>query len=691
MLAQKHLATLAESGITPEYAVLRGYDTITDRQRLTDIHIARAARNCVPGLLIPLLGIDGTTWGYQYRPDEPRVNGNGRPVKYETPFKQGNHLDIPPGVAEKLADPNVPLWFTEGTKKADCGALQGLCIVALTGVWNWKCTNGQGGKGVALPDFHDIPFKSANDTPRRIIIAYDGDVWRNENVQKASRAFADYLTFKGAQVEYLCLPDTDQKTGLDDYLTEHTIDDLWQLVKTEPPVLLEGDSMLCAPTHQSEKVAAQPIALDKLRERFLHWFGKDYDLDSIYAVLAAAAVEQLDGDPVWLLIVSGPGAAKTETVAALKNCDGALQVSTISSVGALLSATARKERAKDATGGLLKELEPRGIMVIKDLTSILSLQPNLRGPILAALREVYDGSYIRDAGVDGGRKIPWHGRIAVVGAVTTAWDQAHTAISAMGDRFVLLRVDSNQNRLASGRRTIQNTSHENQMRDELAELAAGVIAGIDTTTAPELTEDEQEAILAAADLVTRARTAVEVDYRGGVIDAHAPEMPTRFARQLAQVLRGAVAIGLDRAEGMRLAIRCARDSMPPLRLDIIEDLAGHPHSTPTEVRRRLGKPRATVDRQLQALHILDVVSLDELEYFNSTHWHYTLIDGIDPAVLDPETVTSFITTGTYTHREECQPVETARPTDTQTLHTTTNKTGNGPPPCLCVCGRRAYS
>ena len=53
--------------------------------------------------------------------------------------------------------------------------------------------------------------------------------------------------------------------------------------------------------------------------------------------------------------------------------------------------------------------------------------------------------------------------------------------------------------------------------------------------------------------------------------------------------------------------------MPPLRLAIIDDIADHPWSTPTEVRKRLGKPRATVDRQLQALHILGVADLEEIE------------------------------------------------------------------------------
>ena len=111
--------------------------------------------------------------------------------------------------------------------------------------------------------------------------------------------------------------------------------------------------------------------------------------------------------------------------------------------------------------------------------------------------------------------------------------------------------------------------------------------------------------------MTLVRTGVDYDYRGDVIDADAPEMPTRFAKQLAQIVRGGVAIGMDRDDALRLAIRCARDSMPPLRLAILQDVAAHPYTRTKEVRKRLGKPRATVDRQLQALQILDVLDLDE--------------------------------------------------------------------------------
>lgn len=385
---------------------------------------------------------------------------------------------------------------------------------------------------------------------------------------------------------------------------------------------------------------APTMTLAQARAVFAKWLGDEYDHDALDVMLAAAAVERFDdgSDPLWLLIVSGSGNAKTETVQSLSGVD-AIVTSAISSEAALLSATSQKERAKDATGGLLRKLGDRGVLVIKDVTSILSMNRDLRARVLAALREVYDGSWYREVGTDGGKTIPWHGRIAVIGAVTTAWDTAHQVISSMGDRFVLIRLDSTTGRQRAGRRAIGNTGDEKIMRTELADAVAGVIVGMNTTPIT-ITDDETDVLLAAADLVTLARTAVECDYAGNVIDAHAPEMPTRFAKQLTQIVRGAVAVGVDRGAALRLAIRCARDSMPPLRLAIIDDLAKHPNSSTGDVRKRLDKPRSTVDRQLQSLHMLGVLTVDEHEYSanGKSRWFYSLADGIDPSALNTKKV-----------------------------------------------------
>jgi hypothetical protein len=378
-----------------------------------------------------------------------------------------------------------------------------------------------------------------------------------------------------------------------------------------------------------------PCTLDQVHKVFRKWFGKEYDTDVIDAVACTAAAERLAGDPLWLLVISGPGNTKTESVSSLSGA-GAYITSTISSEGALLSATSRKSRAKSATGGLLRKIGDHGLLVIKDVTSILSADRNTRAGVLAALREIYDGRWERNVGTDGGMSLLWTGRIAVVGAVTTAWDAAHAVISVMGDRFVSIRSDSTVGRSKAGRQAIKNTGSEITMRAELAAAVGGLIAHIATDQTWQIDDNEIERLIKAADIVTYARTAVERDFRGDIIDSHAPEMPTRFAKQLAQMVRGGLALGMSRGTALQLALRCARDSIPQLRLEILLELAGNPRSRVIDVVRNIAKPYRTIRRELEGLHILGLLRCDEEQAETDekkTVWRYSLADGFDRATL----------------------------------------------------------
>jgi len=128
----------------------------------------------------------------------------------------------------------------------------------------------------------------------------------------------------------------------------------------------------------------------------------------------------------------------------------------------------------------------------------------------------------------------------------------------MGDRFALVRVDSGQGRMAAGRQALRNVGAETRMRAELAEIVGRLLRHADIV-GPELGDDTAEELLAVADLVTLARTAVEKDYKGTVLEAHAPEAPTRFTKMLGQIVRGGITLGLDLEHCKRLAFRVARD------------------------------------------------------------------------------------------------------------------------------------
>src|SRR5262245_642140 len=109
--------------------------------------------------------------------------------------------------------------------------------------------------------------------------------------------------------------------------------------------------------------------LQAVHGTFRRWLGSGYDMDLLDVVLASTASNLLRGDPLWLMIVGGSGSGKTETAQSLVGC-GAHLISSISSEGALLSASSG-EKARDATGGLLMKVGSHGLVVIKDFTTIL--------------------------------------------------------------------------------------------------------------------------------------------------------------------------------------------------------------------------------------------------------------------------------------------------------------------------------
>ena len=177
---------LEESGIDQDVVDTRGYRTVATKAELRKLGFAETQCNA-PGLLIPAYNPHGDIATYQYRPDQPRIDKDGKPVKYETPKSSRMVLDVHPFTREMLGDPSVPLFITEGIKKGDALVSRGLCTVALLGVWNWRGRNGQGGK-VALPEWDSIAL---ND--REVYIVFDSDVILKREVHAAMARLKAFL------------------------------------------------------------------------------------------------------------------------------------------------------------------------------------------------------------------------------------------------------------------------------------------------------------------------------------------------------------------------------------------------------------------------------------------------------------------------------------------------------------------
>jgi len=212
---------LKRSGITKPFHLKKlKIKALTATQTKNKCDIEKAS------YLIPYFQKDGKVIKdfFRIRLLEEHYNRKKKLVRYTQP------ADIPPRIyycplvnwIEVLADISIPLYITEGEKKAIKACIEGLNCIGLGGVWNWKSKK----KNIPIiKDFLEMELKG-----RQINIIYDNDVTTNPSVRNALYALSLKLAEQGAEVFIIYLPDEkDKKIGLDDFLLKHSPEELLDL------------------------------------------------------------------------------------------------------------------------------------------------------------------------------------------------------------------------------------------------------------------------------------------------------------------------------------------------------------------------------------------------------------------------------------------------------------------------------
>lgn len=299
---------------------------------------------------------------------------------------------------------------------------------------------------------------------------------------------------------------------------------------------------------------------------------------ALYAVMGAAAGNMLVGSPVWLMLVGPPGCGKTEMLESLSGVGKVVLADSVKNEASFLSGTRKKDRAKDATGGLLEQIGQYGAIVVADFTEIMSLPLDALREVLGALTRVYDGRWSRAIGGEGGKQLKWEGKLAMFGGVTGAKiDEHHQLAAALGQRWVFFRMPENEEGLgfAQLKRALENGA-KREWKEELRAAVGAFFGGLDLEFGQgaerrELLARETLRIARIAAVAVRCRSGVTRDWRSkDIVSAPEGEFESRLGQELGQLYIGMDYIGVPERDRWRVVEKVALDSMPRLRRMILQ-------------------------------------------------------------------------------------------------------------------------
>lgn len=297
-LTPAHAAELQASTIDPDVATERGYLSMDEslREQLLRARFpswAVGPDESYPLLYIPMHGPSGAVTGAQVKPRIAPVGPKGKTMKYASRRNSPNVLDVHPRNRDRVADAREQLWITEGIKKGDALTSRGLCVVTLTGVFNWRSKLG------TIGDWEDVPLKG-----RSIVVCFDSDARSNDQVLAAMKRLGNWLTGRGAaEVTYVVVPALVGEVavkGVDDYFAAGgDLDGLSAAASRTVPV----NSVPADPAF-TDAVLAGSVADDRLHGEFLwcsalggwqHWDGRRWarcGTETVIEQIRAYAVDQ---------------------------------------------------------------------------------------------------------------------------------------------------------------------------------------------------------------------------------------------------------------------------------------------------------------------------------------------------------------------------------------------------------------
>lgn len=283
---------------------------------------------------------------------------------------------------------------------------------------------------------------------------------------------------------------------------------------------------------KSTKIRNLKELQDKFDEVFLM-----ADRGILPLICATVVANQLDNDPVWLLLISPPSGGKTELIESLEKVTlrGKALAFPISDLTVNTFASGQKKTGKETS--LLHKMSVGSIMTFKDFTSMISKNKDAQAEIMSQLREVYDQHYVKRTGT--GDDIVWKGKVGAIAGCTEIIYEKNEEFAVMGDRFIMYSMIQ-PDRMDVLSRVMESMKDKgdgfkkkkNHIKDCMKDYLEWVFENQENVPF-EISEDNKKDLLSIVNFVTIVASGMVIDKRRGLVEfVPSKTMPMRMAKQI---------------------------------------------------------------------------------------------------------------------------------------------------------------
>ncbi len=271
----------------------------------------------------------------------------------------------------------------------------------------------------------------------------------------------------------------------------------------------------------------------------------DY-IDFVFGVIYA---NRLDVKPIWAYLIGPSSAGKTTILDPMDGHKSIVSLDTLSKSSLLPGVKPGRPTAKTAKmtakNSVLSQADGK-ILVIKDMSPLLTEKYEELKSILGVLRSAYDGKFSKAFGNIGRVEIDCH--FGLIAAVTDAIDNHSVVDSELGQRFIGYRMPSISMKEEMNICDAVLNNKESELNKALHEAAYEMLDR--QPKEPSITKTQANTIKYTARIVALARTGIKRDKYTRDANVSRPERAARLYSQLISLVKGvAMARGHRRVMG----------------------------------------------------------------------------------------------------------------------------------------------